>query len=649
MTGDAVAAVEAPDAETATRRLAGPPRWVAGALAAGLSVFALYWVVAIVDTHVYRAAFLVLALAATFILYPAARGARRDRVPAADWALVALAVAAFGWPIADRAGFAYRSATPAAADLALGVLAIALVLEATRRTAGWVLTLTCVLFVAYAYLGPLLDLVGLEAIGHRGYYPDRLVGILYMTLDGIFGVPLDVAATYIVLFTLYGAVLEHSGAGRFFIDWSLAAMGRSPSAAAPGRAVTLAGFLLGTVSGSGVATAMTLGSLGWPILRRAGYTAETAGAIFAAAGIGAILSPPTLGAAAFLLAEFLGIPYLQVLIAATVPMLLYYLSALLMIEADSRRMRARAVAIEAPPLFALTRRYGYHFLSLFAVAALMAAGMSAFRAVAWATLLAFALSFVRPETALRPRRLLAALEDGGRGVLPVAATTAAAGIVVGIVTLTGLGLKLAGLIVGLAGGSEALTVAFAAAAVWLLGLAVPVTASYILSAVMIAPALVRVGIDPVAAHMFIFYYAVLSDVSPPTALAPYAAAAVTGGDAMRTTLLTWKYTLPAFLVPFAFTLEPRGLGLLLRAPAGDVLVSVGSAALGVAALAVACGGWLRAAATTGERVLAAAAGLLLLHPALACDAAGLVLATLVAVRHAARVRPAPSVERNADQ
>jgi TRAP transporter 4TM/12TM fusion protein len=593
------------------------------ALAIALSAMGLAWVVATLDAHVYRTSFLLLALAATFLAHPAARS--RDRAAPADWALVALTVAALGWPILDRAEFGRRSATPTAADLVLGTIAIVLVLEATRRTAGWALTLTAAAFLAYAYLGPLLDLVGLEAIGHRGYDPDRLVGALYMTLDGIFGVPLDVAATYIVLFTLYGAVLEHSGAGRFFIDWSLAAMGRSASAAAPGRAVTLAGFLLGTVSGSGVATTVTLGSLGWPILRRAGYAAETAGAIFAAAGIGAILSPPTLGAAAFLLAEFVGISYLQVLIAATVPMLLYYLSAFLTIEADARRLGARAVALEAPPLGALTRSYGYHFLSLFAVAGLMAAGMSAFRAVAWATVLACALSFVRPETALGPRRLLAALEDGGRGVLPVAATTAAAGIVVGVVTLTGLGLKLAGLVVSLAGGSVVLTVAFAAAAVWLLGLAVPVTASYILSAVMIAPALVKVGVDPVAAHMFIFYYAVLSEVSPPTALAPYAAAAVTGGDAMRTTLATWRYTLPAFVVPFAFTLAPQGMGLLLRAPLADVMASVASAAAGIAALAVAAGGWLRGPLRPVERAVATIAGLLLVHPSGAADAAGAIL------------------------
>ncbi len=624
--------------EAATRTLRGPARWLARGLSVGLAVYGLYWVVAILDAHVYRTSFLLMALAATFLLYPARRTARGDRPSPLDWLLVALVGVALGWPILDRAAFPYRSATPTGMDVALGTAAILLVLEATRRTAGWILAATAALFIVYAYIGPLLDLVGLSAIGHRGYYPDRLVGTLYMTLDGIFGVPLEVAATYIVLFTVYGAVLEHSGAGRFFIDWSLAAMGRSRSAAAPGRSVTIAGFLLGTVSGSGVATTVTLGSLAWPILRRAGYAAETSGAIFAAAGIGAVLSPPTLGAAAFLIAEFLEISYLQVLVAATVPMLLYYLSAFLMIEADSRRAGIRAVALETPPLRELTLRYGYHFLSLIDIAGLMAAGMTAFRAVLWATVLAVGLSFIRPETALRPRRLAGALEAGGRGVLSVAATTATAGIIVGVVSLTGLGLKLAGLIVALAGGSRPLTVLFAALAVWILGLAVPVTASYIISAVMIAPALTQVGIPPVAAHMFIFYYAVLSDVSPPTALAPYAAAAITGGDAMRTTLLTWKYTLPAFLVPFAFTLAPEGMGLLMRAPIADVLRASLSAALGVAALAVGLGGWMRRAATPAERIAAGVAGLLLVYPSAAADAAGLALATLVVVLHLARLR-----------
>jgi TRAP transporter 4TM/12TM fusion protein len=376
------------------------------------------------------------------------------------------------------------------------------------------------------------------------------------------------------------------------------------------------------------------------MLRRAGYTAETSGAVLSAAGIGALLSPPTLGAAAFLIAEFLEISYLQVLVMATVPMLLYYVSAFLMIEADSRRLGTHGVAVEVPPLWTLTRRYGYHFLSLVVVAVLMALGVTAFRAVFWATLLAIAQSFLSPATALWPRRLVEALAAGGRGVISVASTTATAGIIVGVVGLTGLGLKLAGLIVGLAGGSLFLTVVYAALGVWLLGLAVPVTASYIIAAVMIAPALTQVGVAPLAAHMFIFYYAVLSEVSPPTALSPFAAAAITGGDPLRTTLLTWKYTLPAFLVPFAFTLAPKGMGLLLRGRAVDAIQVGLTAALGVGALAVAFGGWLRAPVSRVERVAAGVAGLMLLHPGGALDVAGLGLLVAMVGWHLVRSRRA---------
>lgn len=632
----AAALLEQFEAEAATRPASATPRRLITVLSAGLALYAIYWVLAIIEAHSYRTSFLLVALVLTYLLYPG-RSSTRSRVTAVDWMLIALCIVAFAWPLVD-AGFQYRAAMPTRADLVLGTIAIALVLEATRRTVGWVLPVTAAGFILYAYLGPLLDLVGLGIMAHRGYALDRLVGILYMTLDGIFGVPLEVAATYIILFTIYGAVLEASGAARFFIDWAMAAMGRSSTGSGPGRTVTLAGFLLGTVSGSGVATTVTLGSCAWPLLRRAGYTRETGGAILAAGGIGAILSPPTLGAAAFLIAEFLRISYLQVLVMAIIPTVLYYLSAFLMIEADSRRMATTPVAVDVPSVWELTRRYGYHFSSLIAIAGLMATGMTAFRAVVAATVLAIALSWVRTETRLGPKRLLAALETGGRGALSIVATTAVAGIIVGVVTLTGLGLKLAGIIVAVAGGSLALTVVFSALAVWLLGLAVPVTASYIIAAVMIAPALTQVGVPAVAAHMFIFYYAVLSEVSPPTALSPFAAAAITGGNPFRTMMLTWKYTLPAFLVPFVFTLSPEGLGILLQAPLPDVIRSSLSAALGIAALAVAFGGWLWRAASMPERIAAGIAGIMLCYASGVSDALGIGVLALVAFSHVARVR-----------
>jgi TRAP transporter 4TM/12TM fusion protein len=625
------------ESEAPTRVLSGLSRVVASTLAVSLSMYALYWVVAIIDPQVYRVTFLLVALVLSFLVYPAVRG-QRAGISVLDWVLMATTIVALAWPLVDFGRFVYRAAEPRTIDLVCGTLAMAVVLEATRRTVGWILPVSALAFIVYGYYGPLLDFVGLGLFAHRGYALDRLVGSLYMTLEGMFGVPLEVAATYIVLFTIYGAVLQFSGAGRFFLDWALAAFGRSGGGAGPGRTVTTAGFLLGTVSGSGVATTVMLGSVAWPMLRSAGYPPDIGGAILSAAGIGAILSPPTLGAAAFLIAEFLQISYLEVLVMATVPTLLYYLSIFLMIEADSRRLHTKPVVASALSLGQLTWQYGYHFTSLVAIAGFMAMGMTAFRAVFWATLLAIALSFLRSETALWPRKLLQALESGGTGVLSVAATTATAGIIVGVVTLTGLGLKIAGIVVSLAGGSLFLTVAYAAIAVWLLGLAVPVTASYIIAAVMIAPALTQMGVAPTAAHMFIFYYAVLSEVSPPTALSPFAAAALTGGNPFRTMMVTWKYTLPAFLVPFVFTLRPDGMGVLLEAPLPAIVLTSLTAAAGVGSVAFGAGGWLRRKATGLERLIAVSGGLLLLYPAVTADIAGLVGTTLAVSLHLFRTR-----------
>ena len=606
---------------------------VADALAFVLAAYALYWVVGIVDPQIYRVTFLLIALVLTFAVYPMAGPIGRI----VDGFAIVGSVVALAWPIADFDAFVLRAATPTSVDVVLGVATIIVVLEATRRTTGWILPITALAFLAYAYLGAVLDRLGLSLVAHRGYATERIVGTLYMTLEGIFGVPLDVAATYIVLFTIYGALLEHSGAGRFFIDWAMAAVGRSGHGAGPGRTVTVAGYLFGCVSGSGVANTVMLGAVAWPMLRRAGYSPDVGGAILSAAGIGAILAPPVMGAAAFLIAEYLNITYLQVIAMAIVPAVLYYVSIFLMIEADSRRLPLADVDVALPSLAAITRSGWHHFVSLLAIVVLMARGLTAFRAVSVAMLLAIGFSFLHRDTALWPRRLARALAAGGRGVLPVAATTATAGIIVGVVTLTGLGLKVAGLIVTLAGSSLVLTAIFAAIAVWLLGLAVPVTASYIIAAVMIVPALVQVGVAAPAAHMFVFYYAVLSEVSPPTALSPFAAAAITGGNPFRTTMLSWKYVTPAFVVPFVFTLDPRGMAILLQGTLADVLWISLAAVLGVAALATGISGWLRGRASILERLLALAAAVLLFMPRPATVIAGAALVGVTAAAHWIRI------------
>ena len=630
--------------ESPTRQLTGWPARLATTLAICLSLYALYWVVGIVQPLVYRASFLLIVLVLSFMFYPAsASPSDRTRVSALDWLFIALSVVALAWPLIDFDNFIYRAADPTGRDMLLGAIVILLVLEATRRTAGWVLPITATAFILYTFYGPLLDLVGLGMVAHRGYDLSRIVGTIYMTLEGVFGVPLDVAASYIILFSIYGAILGASGAGKFFLEWSLAAVGKSGGGAGPGRAVTVAGLLLGTVSGSGVANTVTLGSVAWPMLKRAGYKPDMGGAILSAAGIGAIICPPALGAAAFIIAEFNHITYLKVIVMAAIPALLYFFSIFLMIEADTRRAGARPVTIATPPLWQLTKRHGYHFLAVVGIPLMLILGMSPFRAVFFSMIIAIALSFVDRANALWPRRLLGALYTGARSVLPVASTTATAGIIVGTVTLTGLGLKISGLIVDLAGGYLFLTVLYSALAIWMLGLAVPVTASYIIAAVMVAPAMIKVGVPDLAAHMFIFYYAVLSEVSPPTALSPFAAAAITGAKPVPTMMLTWKYTLPAFVFPFAFTLSKQGMGLLLQAPIGDVLMAAGTAVIGILALGAGLGGWIRSEANAVERTLATAGGLLLFYAGTLSDVAGLVLfgiAIALNVARTGRVKPA---------
>ncbi|MGI5399204.1 TRAP transporter permease [Streptomyces sp. CA-135486] len=569
-------------------------------------------------------------------------GARRDDPGWFDWLLAAAALAVCVYPLLDFGPFIERRQLPTSLDVLVGLALIVLVLEACRRTTGWVLPAFCVAFLLYAYYGGLLPYDW--SFAHGGFDIDAIAAHFYMGTDGAYGVPLNVAGTYIVLFTIFGAVLDISGAGKFFIDLSFAAFRGSRSA--PGRTVTAAGFLLGTVSGSGTATAVSLGSVAWPVLRRAGYGKEQGGGVLAAAGIGAILSPPTLGAAAFVIAEYLRESYLTVLLYALVPTLLYYLGILLAVEIDARKHQTQPVVGEqSTSVLRLLGRFGYHFLPLFMIVGFMAVGLPPFKAVVYATALQFLLSFLDPEHRMTPRRLYEALAEGCRSVLPVVATCAAAGIIVAVVTQTGLGLNLASVIVdgaGIFGDNPTvtlvMTVLFAAVAVSVLGLAVPVTASFIIAAVIIAPALFSLGVTASEAYMFIFYYAVLSEVTPPTALAAAASAAITGGNPMRTMVATWKYSLPAFLVPFAFVLTDNGSQLLGTGSLSGVVWTTAVSALAVAALAAATGGWLLGPAGRVERALCAVAALCLLYLEPVAITAGVVALVLALGIHLVRRR-----------
>jgi TRAP transporter 4TM/12TM fusion protein len=538
---------------------------------------------------------------------------------------------------------------------------------------------------------------------------------------------MDVAATFIILFTVYGAVLDRGGAGKFFIDWAFALFGKKPSPSAPGRAVVASGFLLGTVSGSGVATTVTVASLAWPMLKKAGYPPNIGGGMLSAAGIGATLSPPTLGAAAFIIAEFLEVEYIDILIYAMIPTLLYYVSCWLMTEADSRRLGIQSIRTSDKSLWQMTLAGGYHFLSLGAIAVFLALGASSFMAVFWSIAIAFLLSMLRDESRLvtipafgvgvvagvaatlfgmteLPRalglhelfdgrtsvgmfwgmavavlasgvhallqrqrgtvdpaatRMIEALTDGARSTLGIVATCACAGIIVSIVNLSGIGQTISTIMINAGGGNVLLILLMAAFAMWILGLSVPVTASYIIAAVMLVPALVKVGVPPAAAHMFMFYYAVLADVSPPTALAPFAASAITGGTPFGTTMQAWKYTLPAFLVPFMFCLTPDGASILMLAPItgadgvvtgflqpGDlgaaqwlgVLWVTVTACLSLVGFCVMFTGYARREANWVERILCLVGGGLLMTASITADLIGFGVLAAGLVLHWVRTR-----------
>jgi TRAP transporter 4TM/12TM fusion protein len=467
-------------------------------------------------------------------------------------------------------------------------------------------------------------------------------------------------------------------------------MGGKPSSA--GRAVVMSSFLLGGPSGSGVATTVTIGAVAYPLLAKAGYGKEAAGGLLAAGGLGAILSPPVLGAAAFLIAEFLRISYLDVILMATIPTIMFYLGIFIMVEIDARKFNMRSVVLEKHQrAWELAKRYWYHFVSLISIIVFLLTGYSPVLSVFYATLVTALLSFIRSDSAMIPydwfrgrmpwirgfweSGFIKALEGGSVGVLNVAMTCASAGIIVGVVTLTGLGLKFSSIVLDYANsGAQTLvgfltffgaantpellhdmklllTAFFTSLIVWIVGLAVPVTASYIICAVITAPAMIKLGVPDFAAHMFIFYYAVLSEVSPPTALSPFAAAAITGGGPYRTTLQSWKYCAPAFLLPFMFVLDPSGTGLLLggsfknlaAADWGSIALVTGTAAVGIAALAGGLQGWLFCKTTVPERWMLIIAGLALVYPTTFADILGVVLVAVVVVLQKLRSRDKTTV------
>ncbi len=532
---------------------------VSGLLYVAFVGWSLYGAMFPVETHTFRLVHLGLIFTLAFLTHPISPNA--DRWSAwLDAGLALLGAAVIVYALSDLDQFIRRSTLPEPMDVFFGIAAIVLLLELSRRMVDNTFTLVVLGFMLYCCFGSYFP----GALSHRGYEIDRIVGHMYMTLEGILGVPISVSASFVLLFVVYGTFMDVAGAGGFWLDLSLATMGRTSASAGRGALITTA--LLGGPQASGVATTISVAPLMWPILKKAGYSAGMAAGLISAGGIGAVISPPLMGAAAFLIMQFLNVPFLDVLIMVLVPTMLYYLGTFFLLEMEARKYNFLPPDTEAKTVGHVLRTKGYHLMSLVVLVLLLAVfnkspEYAALGALATTVLTSY-LSKDRGEW-LTPRRIVAAIMEGGKNVLPVAVLLAAAGLIVGTFTLTGLGLKISGLIMSASGGSRILAILLATVASMLIGLSLPITATYIMTVVMVAPALVKVGVPVHVAHLLAFYFAVLSEVSPPVGLSPCAAAAVTGANPFQAMMQAWKYSLPAFLVPFFFAATPEGASLLI--------------------------------------------------------------------------------------
>ena len=614
------------DREADYRRFSGFFARVAGAVAIAFSLFQLYTAMfGVLDAHLQRSVHLSFALALIYLLYPARRSWPRERLHWLDGCLAVFAAAAPFYIVFFYRQLVLRAGTVTPADLAVGALGIFLILEAARRVVGWPIVIVACLFLAYAFAGPVMP--GIFA--HRGLNLPQLVGHLFFTTEGVFGIPLGVSSTFIFLFILFGAYLEKTGLGKFFIDLANAVAGWASGG--PAKVAVLSSGLMGTVSGSSVANVVGTGSFTIPMMKSLGYKPEFAGAVEAAASTGGQLMPPIMGAAAFLMAEFIGVPYIAVVKAAVIPALLYYTGIWIGVHLEAKKHGLRGLPREQlPRLGRLFLERGHLSIPLFAIVYLLVAGYTPMKAALWAIFLAVGASLLRRSTRISPRDLVDGLERGARGALGVIAACATAGIIIGVVTKTGVGLKMATALVDLARGHLLPTLGFTMISSLLLGMGVPTTANYVITSTIAAPALVQLGVPVMAAHLFAFYFGIIADVTPPVALAAYAGAGIAGGNPMRTGVNASRLAIAAFIVPYVFVLSPSLLMINTTLP--EVLRMMLTSVLGMVGVGAAVAGYFLTRTGPAERILFFAGGLLMIDPRASTDLIGaglLVFACLV--------------------
>ncbi len=615
------------DRSSRTRDMQGILRYAVMSIAVSMSLYHLY--TARFGTPValqHRSVHVTFMLVLIFFLYPPAKK-HFKLLNIVDGCLIALSFFTSYYIVHNYREIVMRAGIPNTTDLAIGAILILLVLEAGRRVMGWVLPVISVVFLLYAHYGNMVA----GRLAHRGFSFKEILEYMYLTTEGIYGTPIGVSAQYLILFIIFGAFLLKSGVGDFFNSLAIAIAGRTRGG--PAQVAVISSGFMGSINGAAVANVVTTGSFTIPLMKRIGYSPEFAGGVEAAASCGGQILPPVMGAAAFIMAETLGIQYVNIMYAAIIPALLYYITALTMVYFRASRKNLRGMdPSEIPNLGQLLKTRSYLFIPLVVLVYFLVKGYTPTYAAFFAIITSVVVSWFRKETRMTPVKIIEALGEGARNCLSVAVACAVVGIIVGVCTLTGFGTKLAGSIINWAGGNLLLTLFFTMISCIILGLGMPSIPAYILTATMAAPALSQLGIPLMVSHFFVFYFAMMANVTPPVALAAFAASGISGGDINRTGVEAFKMASAGFLIPYMFVMNPSLLGM--NSSIVKIVIVAVTAAVGVIALASAIEGWLLKRCSLLERLLLLVSALSLIRPGGITDLIGIgIILVICAFQH----------------
>lgn len=610
------------DKESNKREVSGFWGYVVNVICILFAIFQLYTATfGILDAHLQRAVHLAFGFLLIFLLYPTRKSWSKVKMHPVDVIFALVSACSAMYIVVNYSELVLRAGLNTETDFIVALIGTIFVFEAARRVVGWPMIIVAFVFLLYAFFGPYVP--GIMA--HRGVSLEEMFDHLFFTTEGVFGTPMGVSSTFIYLFILFGAYLEATGLGKFFIDLANAIAGWA--AGGPAKVAVLSSGLMGTVSGSSVGNVAGTGSFTIPMMKKLGYRPAFAGAVEAAASTGGQLMPPVMGAAAFLMAEFVGVPYFDVVKAAVIPAMLYYIGVWLGVHYEAKKFGLKGTPRDQLPKFKdLFLEKGHLAIPLLVIIYLLVSGYTPMRAALAAIALSIVCACLRKSTRISFRQIIQGLIDGSKGVLGVLIACATAGIIIGVVTKTGVGLKVATALLDLAGGKLLPAMFFTMITSLILGMGVPTTANYVITSTIAAPALIQMNVPVLAAHMFAFYFGIVADVTPPVALAAYAGAGIAGANPMRCGVIAAKLAIAAFIVPYIFVLAPELL--MINATPFTITYSALTAIIGMWGVSMAMIGFCQNLLNLPQRIAFLIGGVCMIIPGTITDGVGIALIVL---------------------